>query len=677
MGREIRLPENKKRGLQGWVLSLLLMAAVVAYSLLYFNNTYPISEGWGVNYAELMFRGKFPYRDFYYYLPPLNLWIDELFWKLSFGSLLAFRIWYLAQRLVLWVLIFRLLRRFFDQYYAFLACVLAAIISTGDVYDLFGDYNQTTDLVAVLLSYCAADFAMAETKRKKLAYMGLAGVTLGAAFLNKQTIFVACFIVFFLALTALCILKKDKGYWGYCLAVAGGLLLPVAGTAIYLAANGALVPFIEQVYVNVDGKGTLFHILVYSIISRLWKPAVWSAIFLLFGLVTLEDARNDVDRKKAALAAGLLLCGLVLCVYSQFAPQITDFARIVSHHRSAMASALLCFVLFAASLYGARRDRERLSRETIVRLETLAVLAGTMAMIGINLYTSVFAKELYSESAIFHMGDGALSSFVLLASIALIAAWFYKWRRADVEDKPRYEAMLFVICGGFCLEYAGVMAAGDQGFACRALKILLPFMVCALLSVRMRHPIVSRALKGGAIAVCIVLATACVAEKIACSYEWWGSHMAPREEKVYSVDIPAMKGIKVSADQKELYETVTAIIEENTDEDAVIWGYPHIKLFNVLTDRYNMDTFVPVLFYDVVSDVYVEQERDLLAENLPDVVIWEQIDGVLEAHENVYRHGEPLKQREIEALFAQVLPEKYELKAQVGNVSVYLLKDHA
>ena len=51
----------------------LLCASILVYSAIYFNNTYPISEGWGINYAELMFHGKVPYRDFYYYLPPLNL----------------------------------------------------------------------------------------------------------------------------------------------------------------------------------------------------------------------------------------------------------------------------------------------------------------------------------------------------------------------------------------------------------------------------------------------------------------------------------------------------------------------------------------------------------------------------------------------------------------------------
>ena len=38
-----------------------------------------------------------------------------------------------------------------------------------------------------------------------------------------------------------------------------------------------------------------------------------------------------------------------------------------------------------------------------------------------------------------------------------------------------------------------------------------------------------------------------------------------------------------------------------------------------------MNTFVPVLFYDVVDDKYVQEEKALLEENLPDIVVWKDI----------------------------------------------------
>ena len=86
-----------------------------------------------------------------------------------------------------------------------------------------------------------------------------------------------------------------------------------------------------------------------------------------------------------------------------------------------------------------------------------------------------------------------------------------------------------------------------------------------------------------------------------------------------------------------------------------------------------MDTFVPVLFYDVVSDRYVEKELELLNQHLPDVIIWEEIADCKEVHETLFRNGKPLKQRDIEEFLNKTIPEKYTWMVTIENVSVYIL----
>ena len=156
---------NKRQNARGWVLAALLCVVILAYSSIYFANTMPITEGWNVNYAELALHGKFPYRDFYYYLPPLNILIDVVLWKLSFGSLFIYRAWWLVQRIAIYELMFRLLCRYFNQYAAFAACAFSAILCTASVYDLFGDYNQTVPFLSVLLLYCVLGFTEAADKK--------------------------------------------------------------------------------------------------------------------------------------------------------------------------------------------------------------------------------------------------------------------------------------------------------------------------------------------------------------------------------------------------------------------------------------------------------------------------------------------------------------------------------
>lgn len=138
-----RMPVYKKTTAVRNILSLVLFLAVIGYSAIYANNTFPISEGWNVNYVELIWHGKVPYRDFYYYLPPLNLLVDAVLWKLSFGSLLLYRLWWLLQRAAIFTLLFRLISRYINVVSAFVACLFSVMLCTASVYDLLGDYNQT------------------------------------------------------------------------------------------------------------------------------------------------------------------------------------------------------------------------------------------------------------------------------------------------------------------------------------------------------------------------------------------------------------------------------------------------------------------------------------------------------------------------------------------------------
>lgn len=120
------------------VLSIGIFLAVVCYSAIYANNTFPISEGWNVNYVELIWHGKVPYRDFYYYLPPLNLLVDAVLWKLSFGSLLLYRLWWLLQRATIFTLLFRLISRYINVVSTFVACLFSVMLCASSVYDLLG-----------------------------------------------------------------------------------------------------------------------------------------------------------------------------------------------------------------------------------------------------------------------------------------------------------------------------------------------------------------------------------------------------------------------------------------------------------------------------------------------------------------------------------------------------------
>jgi len=189
------------------VFSFCLTILVIIYSSTYIN-TFPVNEGWGIMYVEQIFQGKFPYRDFYYYLPPLNLLIDALFWKISFGYLIIYRIFWLLQRVLIVLLVFNKLCDYFRITTSFIACILSVFLATASTYDLLGDYNQTAALLAVVMAYFTTNFVEQNDEGAKLRNLGYAGGILGLMFLTKQTIFLASTIVHFITLATLCWKEK-------------------------------------------------------------------------------------------------------------------------------------------------------------------------------------------------------------------------------------------------------------------------------------------------------------------------------------------------------------------------------------------------------------------------------------------------------------------------------------
>lgn len=173
---------DKQKNILGY---LIIIAVEFFFSSNYFFNTFPQSEGWFVNYIELIMAGKMPYRDFYYYLPPLNLLIDYAFWKLSFGFLIIFRVWYLIERTSIYIFVYKILNMRYDWIRSSIACSISAILCTCDVFDLFGDYNQHIVVLTVALVYFAIRFSQTNSESKKYQMLAIAGGIMGLMFLTK------------------------------------------------------------------------------------------------------------------------------------------------------------------------------------------------------------------------------------------------------------------------------------------------------------------------------------------------------------------------------------------------------------------------------------------------------------------------------------------------------------
>ena len=332
---------------------LLLLILVLPFYLIYFNNTIPFTEGWGIYYVELMKKGLVPYKDFYYYLPPVNLVIDWLFWSLSGGYLLIYRLFRLLERLLMVSLIFLLLSKYFKTQYAFLATFAGAVLGTAVVYDLMGDYNQTSELFVVLLIILVTQYIEQKTAKMRCVLLFFIGFSISLLFFLKQSSGVAAIIIYSLIFCLYSWMNKNTQFIKEMFCVIFGALVPIFVCATYLLYNEALMLFIEQVFLSgSNSKGGLFTILVTSIVSQV-KNYPELILFLNFAVICewyRISEHTQICRNKTSyfrIWIILLLLPLLECVVFYRETAYSFFMWALSNWRLLLILVLVATIVYA------------------------------------------------------------------------------------------------------------------------------------------------------------------------------------------------------------------------------------------------------------------------------------------------------------------------------------------
>lgn len=651
---------------------LLLTLGLVLYSLLYLTNVYPFTEGWGIYYAELLDRGCLPYRDFYYYLPPLGLLIDWLFWKLSFGYLLLFRLWYVLQRIVMTWLLYALLSKWIAPRFSWIASLTAIILRTSVVWDLGGDYNQTQTLLALLLIHVVGRFLENEEQGiskgiGRYCYIFLAGTIIAVTVLLKQSAGLAALLVCFLFLIFYCVCFKDNRFIQYCIATALGAVVPLGIFLIYLLATDSLGPFVEQFFGAAASKGGIMTILFAG-----WEVLISNVKYLILLFVLLLVIWSAVKGSKHEISTNIVLGQIVLLILTArvyFSEFVVGLEAALQTSTLLLGIVIFVFILTIWLINRTRQICPEKENGYVCTYYFSCLFLFSLAITSLNPLS--LNSLLYKQTTLFPGVPDIINHLSILGAVwCLIAGFYYKLNK-DQMIFPR--AVFFLLAGGIADAYANLMNSSTDVYPiCGFISAAL--MISGLMALNLRK---WNSAKN--IVICLFCAIVCgtaMVQKAAAAYSWWGSEVTySLEERAESVELKAMSGLKLAYQRKLEFEEVTKLIEENDEEDSTVWGYPHIKIFNILTDHFNVDDPVPVLFYDVCSDSAALEEVTWLRENHPDFVVWCDMPWCIEVHEQIFRNGEPLGQREIISWFTEVKDTDYEKIGQVGNLFVYKLKN--
>lgn len=671
----------EREGRSRWQIALfavILVGFLAAYYFTYALKTFPYTEGWGEYYVELMKQGLMPYRDFYYYLPPLNLFIDYILWSMSGGLFAVYRILRVVERLLMMTVLFIALCRLFKPSYVLIACVFAGIIGGGSSYDLLGDYNQTEQFLFILLAICAAYFIKQNGKKNRCIAIGVCGIILGLLFMLKQSSSAAAIIVYFLFLVVYCLFEKDKNFFWYVLAVICGIAAVVGIFFIWLAANGALVAYFDQVFGAATAKGGLSVLFTSILDTFLDSEKTGTTNFIVFCAFVLlfwagSKIYRDAAKQRYIHLALAIFAGYIL--YWSFIVTLDSWLNIVT------ANAALLFIALAgvpAVIYFVVK-RSRVAANCPIKenvsggfeaLFFILFLAVNLILIVVNF--AQISDQIYatiSQSGI----DVVLATLYYAAYFGSIAWIIYVVIMRIVRGKWVVQLQKFVLLVGVAASIYAVSLASGGYAVMRALFLGLSVLVLLLFGSK---PFRSRIAKG---VLCILLSFSCVlscVQKMECVYSWWGWADEPVYTKTESVDIDALKGFSFSEKEKNLYEQSVKLIENNITQEETLWTFPYTPIFKLLTGHTEQVGFVPVYFFDVCADKYASAEVELLNADLPDMIIWCDLGtDCWDTHEYLFREDGRSGQRDIQRWFVDIKDEKYDLVGQVESLFFYRLKD--
>lgn len=637
---------------------IALAFAVILYNFIWLNKTFTMSEGWSKVYIELITSGKLPYKDFYYFLPPLNLLVDFVFWKFSFGYFFVFRLWRLAERVLITELAYNLVNKRVAPFFSAIVCFLGTIMASGNVYDLVGDFNQTVQLLILLLVYCILKYFKTEDEKKKIKYLFWAGIVGGCMFATKQTVTVACGIIFGFLFILLAILKRENKIFRVVFWVGLGAVIPIALLGGYLLLTDTLSEFIYYVFQNTGSKGSLFDILIKSQIGMITsRIAVFIAILLLFIAKAIKMDLLVVNKYKnkliiACYSVSLLLFGAHYgnTIWNAVVTEVTSGNFII-------LIIGVCMILWA--------NPKELKGKFVFCVSI--VVTAFFLILNINGMT----EKLY-PNAIFD----CVMETVCLIHISLFCQLFFEIISVLASKKDFDVAKWVIICGALASGYTTSMATGVSSVSSITAFISIPtLLIIGSDEINYKSAKDYQSLVRGIECLILIIFTVCMSQKLVGAYNWWGYSDASYWDKDYDSSIKELAGFKFSEEELRKYDDLTEIIEKNSNKDSVIFSFPYAKVYNIFLDNYNMDGFAPVLFYDVCADDVAEKEAKILYEKNPDIVVWLDIPNCMEVHEALFRGGEQLGQRKIQKWFSKVKDSNYDLIGQVDNVFIYKLKD--
>jgi hypothetical protein len=345
--------------------ALVTASVTLCFFLLFWNRFLGLRSGdGGFTGAVFFLKGILPYRDYYVPVPPL--WVARCAAVLAiFGKLpIVLRGYAVFERVILSLLLYGWLVRFFRVKDAAWAAIVTMVVSAGDYADPVSSYNHFTIMLAIADGF-AASYALdaGRTKRAVAAIGCLAGIISLLCLAAKQTIGLGVTLAIPFVL-GLCLVRLESAQKAlrFLAGFTAGWSLAAAVLLGWMVHFGILRAFLTQAFITGPAAKAAHpgDFLAHTIVTL--RDYWWAALIALVVLVICwgalrrsedkEKKDTDTDSLKGILLVLLLGLGIIGASSMQPLPFRPDLAAKPTIYISLIGSGLLIAYYFWRYLSG-------------------------------------------------------------------------------------------------------------------------------------------------------------------------------------------------------------------------------------------------------------------------------------------------------------------------------------
>lgn len=625
---------------------VVISICTIYYTIFSFSIAMP-QMGWWQYYGWRITQGEIPYVDFYLYLPPYYVLLSALLYTIFHNKIIMYVIFGLIiYKIPTWSIMYLLLRRGANSVYSAIGTAFGVVITSVFAMDLTCDYNLLVTLLFIWSIYAIVRAYEEKSSNKALVWVACAGILSGNIFMLKQNVGLAMPVI----VLGLLFISR---YWGSCEKIKKKVVIYIIGMmaailpgVIYLAKNHALVECAKCIISASGAKGVGNGFLLQTL-RNFWRPNCIGIAFLIFALLYFFVERN----KKSSFRAKLfLILAITFGVNSTiYINPITSF--INGNEHAGMRIKIVLFILFLTfitlNISSNKKNLEKYS--TILNIILLVTLI--ICMIGITYLSVEQRRDIYESTDLFSLRRSML--YVIIYGDLII--WIQetiKLLKRDTVNLPYYLAFTGLL---FYMGISFTSAPLEEVFGI----VFVPFFITNLMSEKIGDYTKT---KNYSIAIiCMLTIILCLSEKITKPYEWHSWRVPAlydKDNEMVRSSVDGLEGLLIPQSDEEKYQSIIANIYRYSDAEDMVYQFPNVMLFNVLTERKTVYAAVP--YFDVLPDDEAEKSAKELTEKQPKMVIWSNIneDRWL-AHEYQYRNGNKCGQRKLQKWFDHCVKLNY------------------